>query len=219
MRFLFFCFILFSIAAFSQNKLIELKIDSIITDNSNPKERKFTVNYHIKNLTENPVTFILNTKSIIPFSSGSSKYIPYYKLFEENTSIDIHVFNNGINKKFDLNSYLNSRKDATGKPIENYLEKIQKKNNETLVNSITKIDASESKKYAITLFWNKERYQKQDESEYYLDENRKHYFEISIHLMKEELKEQFTAEQFKNITEDKTLIKGWFTSNKTEIDL
>jgi hypothetical protein len=219
MRFLFSCFLLFSIASFSQDKLIELKIDTIITDNSNPKERKFTVNYHIKNLTQNPVTFILNTKSIISNSTGSLKYIPYYKLFEKNTPIDIPVFNNGINKKFYLNSFLNSRKDSTGKPIKNYLEKIQKKNNEILVNSITRIDANELKKYSVSLFWDKERYLKYNDSEYYLDEKQKHYFEISIHLMKEELKEKFTAEQFKNIIEDKTLIKGWFTSNKSEIDL
>ncbi len=212
---------MFSIVTFSQNKLIELKIDTIMTDNSNPKERKFTINYHIKNLTEKPVTFILNTKSIIPISTGSLKYIPYYKLFEENTSIDILIFNNGINKKFDINSILDSRKekDTTVKSIEKYLEKIQKANNEIPVNSITKIDVNESKKYTITLFWNKERYQKQDDFEYYLDEKLKHYFEISIHLMKEELKEKFTTEQFKTIIDDKTFIKGWFTSNKVEIDL
>lgn len=212
---------MFSIVTFSQNKLIELKIDSIMTDNSNPKERKFTINYHIKNLTGSPVTFILNTKSLIPISIGSLKYIPYYKVFEENTSIDFHIRNNGINKKFDINSILGYRKekDSTFKPIEKYIEKVQKEKNEILVNSITKIDVKESKKYSVTLFWDKERYQIHDDYEYYLDEKLKHYFEISIHLMKEELKEKFTTEQFKTLIEDKTFIKGWFTSNKVEIDL
>lgn len=211
-----------SISMFSQNKLIELKIDSLITDDSNPKERKFILNYHIKNLTQKPISFLLNTKSIIPIVAGSGSIAPYYKLFEENSSIDVSgIFSTGNGKKSSLDSLFGSmtNKDSINKVFEKYIEKLRKSNKENLSKSMVKIDPSETKNYSFFLFWNKERYQKQDDNEYYLDEKAKHYLEISINLMKEELENKFTPEQFKNIIEDKTLIKGWFTSNKVEIDL
>jgi hypothetical protein len=221
MRALFFSFILFSITTFYQNKFVELKIDSLITDNSDPKERKFTINYHIKNLTEKPIAFVLNTNSIAPVVLGSGSISLYYKLFEENSSIDLAGIFRTKKGKSTLDSIfgLKTNEDSLSKNIRDYLEKLKKSHNKALLNSIVKIAPNEIKYYSIALFWNKERYQKEDDIEYYLDEKLKHYFEISANLMKEELENKFSPEQFKSIIEDKTLVKGWFTSNKVEIDL
>ena len=222
MRALFFSFILFSITTFSQNKLIELKIDSLLTDNSKSIERKFTVNYHIKNLTERPVSFVLNTKSMISIVKGSGATAPYYKLFEGSSTIDVSgVLRTGNGKNTTVDSLFGAigNKDTINKSIQKYLAKLKKSNEEDRLNSIVKIAPNEIKYYSIVLFWNKEKKKKEDDVEYYLDENLKHYFEISVNLMKEELENKFSPEQFKSIIEDKNLIKGWFTSNKVEIDL
>jgi hypothetical protein len=222
MRFFFISFILLSTAAFSQNKLIELKIDSLITDDSNPKERKFTVNYHIKNGTAKPITFVLRTKSIVSIVKGSGSTALYYKLFEENSPIDVSgILRTRVEKNSAIDSLLGAgaEKGTFGKNIQKYLEKLKYSREKEHLNSIVKISPNEIKYYSISLYWNKERYQKEDDIEYYWDEKLKHYFEISANLMKEQLENKFSPEQFENIIADKTLVVGWFTSNKVEIDL
>jgi len=67
--------------------------------------------------------------------------------------------------------------------------------------------------------WDKERYHKNDVIEYFIEEKEKHFFELHINLMTTELLSNFTEEEKKEVLKDKTLTKGWFTSNKVEIDL
>ena len=49
MKNLFQLFVLFTLSSFGQEKPLEIKIDAIKSDNSNLKERKFTIQYHISN--------------------------------------------------------------------------------------------------------------------------------------------------------------------------
>jgi len=214
---LFVCF-----SSFAQNLPIEIKIDTLITDNSDSKVRKFTLNYHLKNLTDKQVSFLLNTESIIAFSSGSLNPRPYYKLFEDNNSIDIPgIFSIGNRDQLPLNEVDFSKisQDSINRIVAKYLEKRKAENNKNITNNIQRLEPNEIKNYSVTLFWNKERYRKQDVYEYYLEEKSIHHLEISINLMREELENKLTPEQFKYIMEDKTFIKGWFTSNKVEIQL
>jgi hypothetical protein len=69
------------------------------------------------------------------------------------------------------------------------------------------------------LIWNKQRYHKNDDIEYYIEEKEKHFIELHINLMTEELLMSFTEAEKKELLKDKVLTKGWFTSNKVEIDL
>ena len=219
-NFLFILLICFS--SFAQNSPIEIKIDAITSSDSIPKERAFTINYHIENLTNNSVSFLLNTESITAFSSGSMNPRPYYKLFEDHNSIDIPgIFSLKNRDKLPLDQVDVSKisQDSINRIIRKYTEKLKEENDKNFINNIQKLEPNEIKNYSVSLFWNKERYRKQGVYEYYLEEKSTHHLEISINLMKEEFKNKLSPEQFKNIMEDKTFIKGWFTSNKVEIQL
>jgi hypothetical protein len=57
MRFFFIYFLLVSCVL--QSQPLSVSIDSIVTDDSNPKERKFAISYSISNLSEDKITFFL----------------------------------------------------------------------------------------------------------------------------------------------------------------
>lgn len=67
MRVNYFLLFFFTLSVSAQ---IELKIDSISSLDSIPFERKFTINYHTKNLTDKEVSFILYPKTLTDFNSG-----------------------------------------------------------------------------------------------------------------------------------------------------
>ena len=217
---LFLC-LLFSIAVFSQSKQIELKIDSITISNTDDA-RRFTLHYHITNLTQKPISFVLNTKSLIPIGTGSLNPSVYYKLYENESSIDvIGIFNDeketrSFKNKAEFDTYrdslMNYRKNLTPEQLlqikkENFLKNIQElASNKTI--HFTKI-----------LIWDKQRYHKNDVIEYFIEEKEKHFIELHINLMAEELLLSFSEAEKNEILKDKILTKGWFTSNKMEINL
>lgn len=73
--------------------------------------------------------------------------------------------------------------------------------------------------YTTNFFWDKNRYYFRDPHEFYLDENAKHYFELTFVALKEEFKDQIDAELYAKIKDDPKFIKGVFVSNKVEINL
>ncbi len=214
--------LLFSITVFSQTKPIEIKIDSLTSSNTDDGRRSFTLQYHITNLTEKPISFVLNTTSIIPIGAGSLSPRPYYKVYENEASIDVSGIFTGERKirsfkdEAELNRYrdslMNYRKSKTP-------EEISQLKKEYFLENIQKLAPKETKHFTTVLAWNKKRYHKNDVIEYYIEEKEKHFFELHINLMVEELLSNFTEEEKKEVLKDKVLTKGWFTSNKVEIDL
>jgi hypothetical protein len=147
---------------------------------------------------------------------------PYYKLFEDNNYIDIPgIFSIGNRNQLPLDKVDFSKisQDSINRIMKKYMENLKAENDKNITNNIQRLEPNEIKNFSVSLFWDKERYRKQDVYEYYLEEKSIHHLEISINLMKEEFKNKLTPEQFKNMMEDKTFIKGWFTSNKVEIQL
>ncbi|WP_432672026.1 hypothetical protein [Flavobacterium sp. SM2513] len=69
-----------------------------------------------------------------------------------------------------------------------------------------------------SFYWNKNRYYYSEPHEFYLDENAKHYFEITLVALKEEFKDKLDAELYDKIMKEPNFIKGVFVSNKVEID-
>lgn len=67
--------------------------------------------------------------------------------------------------------------------------------------------------------WDKKRYFYSDPNEYYLDENTKYYFEITLVALKEEFKDKIDEVLYKKLINDPNFIKGVFVSNKVEINL
>lgn len=217
--------LLFSISSFSQNTTLQIKIDSITFNDSIQNERKFIISYHIENLTNNAVSFILNTNSIRPNTTSSMSYFPAYRLYQEEEIINSdNIFNSKIaNEKFkqtikDLNKIAQT-KNGLENNIEKKIAENKKKTGQDLLNNIIKLNPKEIKSFSITLNWDKIRYHQYFDNEYYLDEKTTHYFDLYINLMKEEFEERVLPEDFKKIIEDETIITGWISSNKMEINL
>ncbi len=214
-------FLVISFATFAQNKAIKLEIDSVVSVDSIPTERTFTINYHIENLTDKAISFIVNTQNLIPINVGSQKHNCYYKLFEEEKPIEMStIFNSNFkSQKKELKTYDNlSLEEVQKKSIEETVKYFWEETNKNLMKSIVKMLPKETKSFIVKLYWNKERYRKEDEFEFYIEEKAQHYIEFSVNLLLEEFKEKLTEEQYATIKNYKTFIKGWYTSNKVAID-
>lgn len=98
------------------------------------------------------------------------------------------------------------------------LNRILEEQKKYIIKNIQEMKPNETREYSTTFNWDKNRYFKNDVMEYYIDENEPHFFELHMNLMKEELLSNFSEEEKNEILKDKNFIKGWFTSNKVEIN-
>lgn len=212
--------LLFCVNLFSQPKPIEIKINSIKAVDAG-KERKFTLTYTITNLTDKTIHFILNPNAIIPISSGSLNPSVYYKLYENEAVLDVNgVFTReGLTRRFKDEKELQKYSDSISEAFKNKSpETFQKEQNERITKNIRELKPKEEIQYEAVLNWDKTRYFRNDEIEYYINETAKHYFELHINLMQDELLSLFTDAEKQEILKGKNIVKGWFTSQKVEID-
>ena len=235
-------FLLISASIFAQNKNIEAKIIDITSTDFNPKKRAFTINYQIENLTNNPVSFFLKSNTLIANAAGSMTLFPIYKLyikgvfmpldgpFYEKDGIDWETEMEGIKdytspEAKEIIKKVVTKFNATNKLIvENYTKNGGKHTDENwilenhhLLESKITLNPKETKSFAIKTSWNKERYFKEHDLEYYLDEKDKYLFELVLDLKKIAFKDQLSEEEFLKIKNDTTFIEGIFTTNKVEI--
>ena len=202
-------FLVISFATFAQIKAIKLEIDSVVSVDSIPTERTFTINYHIENLTDKAISFIVNTQNLIPINVGSQKHNCYYKLFEEEKPIEMStIFNSNFkSQKKELKTYDNlSLEEVQKKSIEETVKYFWEETNKNLMKSIVKMLPKETKSFIVKLYWNKERYRKEDEFEFYIEEKAQHYIAFSVNLLLEEFKEKLTEEQYATIKNYKTFL-------------
>jgi hypothetical protein len=221
MRFISLLFLFFSVYSFAQNTELEVKIDSITFIPLNSNERKFTINYHIENKTNIPVSLILNTNRIKSNMTHSLSWIPSYRLYQENVTIETdNVFNSKKLEAFfeKMKSEVKSNKGNLTEYLLIQQQKIKAENSKDIINSIIKLNPKEIKKYAAILTWDMKRYQVYSDNEYYLDEKSTHYIDLFLYLNKEELEQHLLPNDLKTILEDKTIAKGWIQSNKMEIN-
>jgi hypothetical protein len=214
----YLCLFFFSISIYSQSKAIDLKIISL-TDIDSTEERAFTVNFSITNNTDSTINFILNPINIIPVSSGSMNPSVYYKIYGNETSIDVSGIFTGKRIYFNDETEAQKYHDSIIKTYQNRTpESVLEDRKKSVRNNIQEMKPNETKEYSSTFYWDKTRYFKNDVMEYYLDEKEKHFYELHINLMKEELLANFSEDEKNEILKDKIFIKGWFTSNKVEIN-
>ena len=225
MRIIYLILFFFSISSFAQDTALAITIDSIISSDSTPNERKFIIIYHIQNLTNKPISFILNTNAIQPNATSSMSYSPAYRLYQGDEIINtVSIFNTKTEKeklgkiKKDIDFRGSVAKNNSKTNLYDYIGKRKNQISQNIRNSIIKLGPKEIKNFSKTLDWDKNRYSEYFDNEYYLDEKETHYFDLSINLMKEEFKERVSSEDYKKIIEDKTIIKGWAQSNKMKIN-
>lgn len=234
---------LFSLSVFSQNKVIDVKIDSITSEDSNPKKRVYTINYHIENLSENSISFFLIPNTLIANAASSMTLFPIYKIYHNDifTPLDGPFFEkNGIDWETKLTGIKDYTSPEAKEIIKKALEEFTAKNkiivdnytknggksiddnwiieNHHLLESKITLKPKETKTFVIKTSWNKERYFKEDDLEYYLDEKDKYEFELVLDLKKTFFKERLSTVEYLKIEKDIHFIEGIFTTNKIEIN-
>ncbi|QZK91505.1 hypothetical protein K5V07_13765 [Flavobacterium sp. CHNK8] len=222
MRTLFSALLLFtSLCSNAQNTDIEVQIDSITHQDPSTSERIFTVHYHIKNKAKSLISLVLNTKELRSNMYNNSSWIPSYRLFQEKNMIETNtVFDSkksdAVLKKI-MQDLENNRKG-----LADYLLKQQKelkiKRSKKILESIVKFQPNETKNFSATLSWDKNRYHKFEDNEYFLDQKTIHYLDLFLYLNKEELVSTLLPEDLKIILTDPTIATGWIYTNKVEIN-
>lgn len=214
--------ILFPFMIQSQERPVEIVLDSIKTDSREIGTRVFTLHYHIQNLTGKTVSFFLNTDSMVPLAASSMSIVPHYQLLQDSRALEVSgIFTISETKEFNIAEIIGSEKneDTIHAIITRHFDRMTQEYNNKLVNSVVRLSAGEMQRYSIKLRWDLQRYQKQGDNEYYLEATSQYHLELSMHLLLEELRSRLTPEQFEGITADKSFIKGWFTSNRLPVDL
>ena len=235
--------LLFSIITFSQNKPLDVKINAITFKDLKPNIRKYTIDYQIENLTNQEISFFLTPNILIANAASSMTLFPIYKIyingeftpldgpFFEKYGIDWETFRetNKNLKEVELkemaqktyNDFQNTNKAI----IENYRKNGSKiyddhwiLQNDNLMKSKITLKPNEIKILEIQTNWDKDRYFKQDDLEYYLDEKDNYEFQLILDLKKTAFQNQLSTEEYSKIEKNKNFIEGIFTSNKISID-
>lgn len=212
--------LLISFSAISQNKPLSFEIDKLTSVDSIATKRIYTIEYHIENTSDKTVSFVLNCNDLIPINSGSQSEKMYFKLFENDKSIEMtNILENGFRQKFFAFNESDKLSPEELKKLEEeaikYFEEMRKK---SILENIITLQPKETKKYKAYLSWNKERYRKQGDFEYYIHETNPHYLELAFNLMLETFESKLTPEEYRTISSNPNIIKGWYTSNSVPID-
>jgi hypothetical protein len=182
--------LLFTISSLAQNQPIKIEINSI-TDIDSLSFRKYTIIYSISNLTNNKISFFLSPDNVLTGSGGSMKTDVSMTLFQEKEELPIEEIltnkpikikfvipdfesikdeklkNEAIRKYFKENLGIDFEDDINKSKVdENYFIK---KSSQRLMESIMTLEPFESKKYNKTFYWDKKRYYKINEMEYYIN--------------------------------------------------
>lgn len=229
---------------------LTIKIESITFKDSIPEQREFKLKYVIKNNTSDTLKMFFKPNNLQPSTKTSVSKISYYKIYENDTFIDIgsifttkgQIISDFSTKETDS---IKSREEFEKKYVEflskqykTSLDSLQKMYKEKGLESLLQFEGkkfyeiekkrkmicqvlnpNEELECSIVFNWDKKRYFYRDPNEYYLAENAKHYFEITLVALKEEFKDKIDEAVYNKLINDPNFIKGVFVSNKVEINL
>lgn len=240
MRYIYYFLLLLTSSLLAQ-KPLDLKIDSIIWDDSEPGSRKFTVSYTLKNLTDQSLQFFLNPKGVTPNTAGSMTNMPYYKIYENDTFIEIgNAFRTTdtdfateqigqhlptqeerdaalvkyFKDTYNIDLYeaqAEMQKEGYGSEV--YQARIKRKK---ILHDVFTIEPKEAQSFEQVFYWNKDRYYILHDVEYYLDENVDYFFEMTIVLHQYDFGQDGETNE-EQIVDDSNFIQGVFISNKMPI--
>lgn len=220
-----FLFLALSFFSFGQKEIdpIQVTLHSIDRFDSIPTESKFVINFTIKNVSNQDISFILDTNGIFPTHTSSLNIKPSYQLYQNGKLLEISsLFTTNktiirIDTKEELKIYDSIVKAENRKP-EHLYNYFLKKNSESYIKSIKKLKPNETLAVSIPVYWNKKRYFQELDLEYYLNENDTYELKVNVVLWKNEIKSKFLPEQFQLIDNDTSFITGWYSSNKLPIN-
>lgn len=209
------CFLCVSLVCAQQKEKLQLRIDAIDVRNQDGV-RSFTLHYSLENLTDRPLSFFLITGTILPNASSSLSNRPFYRLYQEKDLIDIWGIFEPWNRP-NAESTIQMR-DTTGVDEAAAYAKFREEQKQAVRNSRHTIGPGEILRFEGTLRWDGQRYFQHDDLEYYLDEQKPHYIEIGITLLRDELEPYFTDAEFQELLHDPTQTRGFYLSNRMPLD-
>lgn len=225
--------------ALAQQKALEIKIDSITAKDTEDGERKFVVNYHLKNNGPDKISLLLKPTAFSSISFGSLQNVPFYKIYENENFMDLgYVFERegkGLNsghisldwkdpaKKQKIKNELRDTYHFPDSLIEEYerlgyITTAVAHKDRNIFDELLGLEPFESKSYEVFFFWDKDPYFAYDEHEYLLDTKSKHYIEFTIISMQEQFQNQLKEDEFSRLMAIPHFAVGIFTSNKIEIN-
>lgn len=221
--------------SFAQESVISVAITDISKENLSSNEVEYTVFYTVKNNTDQTVKFFFNPKDFglslstrkifMLYENGSrfegDKFLKtgtkeQYKQLQDLYDlpiVDTTFFQKRIEliqKLFDYDVKTATQSDSMGDLLLNSTQRYK--------NDVVTFGPNETRSYVQKLYWHKDRYYKNDELEYYLNENSTFEISFALILMKKQLKEQLTPDYFIEIINDDRFIDGVFVSNKMIIE-
>lgn len=212
--------------SFSQNSL-EFNIISINrVENKFKTEYTYEINYSIKNISSEEVSFFLNKNTIASNTNSSLSNSVKYRFYQNDNLINVPIFNrpkelNPIEKerqKIEMQAKIDVMlKEALS--YKNTSEYISYRRKGQLLSQIRNLKPKEIITMKFDLNWDKLRNISFDDIEYYLDENSKYYLDFSIYLLKKPFEKYFSEEEKKNIIQNPHFIEENYTSEKFEIFL
>ena len=248
MRLFSILFLMIGYVTFGQP--LTIKIESITFKDSIPEQREFKLKYVIKNNTSDTLKMFFKPNNLQPSTETSASKISYYKIYENDTFLDIgsifttkgQIISDFSTKETDS---IKSREEFEKKyiaylskkyeiPLDSLQGMHKKEGLQSLLQFEVKnfyeierkrkmicqvLNPNQELECSIVFNWDKKRYFYRDPNEYYLAENAKHYFEITLVALKEEFKDKIDEAVYNKLINDPNFIKGVFVSNKVEINL
>lgn len=227
-------FLLINFYSFGQLKPIEIKIDSIISSDSISNVRKFNVNYHIQNTTDKEVSFINCIYPLNNFYPDVKELKVYSIIVEDDKYVKLNILHKNILLMHHLDSLDNARSSEERTKIiqyylknnsrdttkfKNEIERRRKINDfEYVKSAIITFQPNEIRYFTDTYYWNKKRYYKVNDLEFYIDEKEPYFLELSMVFFKKEFQHFFPEEDYKKMKDNPNFLDGHIVSNRIEIN-
>lgn len=239
---IFILLFLYSFSIFAQNPKLEVKINSIATFSVHNAVTEYHINYQIENKTADELSFFLIPNALIANSASSLSLFPVYKMYQNGVFEDMdgpffeYETENQLayakieNKESEeAKSLLKQAQTSLSMIAMDYYKKYKDNGGESedfqwvyyrqrLLNSVVTLEPNETKTFTIKTLWNKNRYIKNDDLEFYLDQNNTIEIELILDLKTNLFQDQLTKEDLQKINDNRNFIKGQFTSNKMKIE-
>lgn len=241
MRLFYFLFLL-SFSVVAQNPKLEVKITSITNEPISAKNTAYHINYQIENKTSDALSFFLLPNALIANTASSLTLYPVYKMYQNGVFEDMDgpFFEYETDEELKYASMENNESDEAKKLIEtiqskhlnkviqyykNYKEKGGTSEDykwvyqqQKLLNNIIILKPNETRSFTIKTLWNKNRFIKNDDLEYYLDPSNKIEIELILDLKTNLFSDQLSEEDLKKINDNPNFVRGYFVSNKFAVN-
>lgn len=233
-------FISFSLLA--QSPKLGVKINSITSIDNDSWKAEYHINYQIENKTNEELSFFLLPNALIAHAASSLTLYPVYKMYQNGVFEDMDgpFFEYETDDELAYAKIKDKTSDKAKELAKNFQTKqsnaamdvYKKYKNEggksddfqwvyyrqKLLDNIIVIQPNETKLFTIKTLWDKNRFIKNDDLEFYLDEKNRIEIELILDLKTNLFKDQLSEEDLIKINANRNFVKGEFVSNRVKID-